>query len=195
MDARCAAEMGMCSGKPIGQPLPTERTWRFVTVDATTRKTKCKNSPIEDSVTSRCRRNGELVLARLRRQPMDNGKSSHWQGDLERQRNHVGEILFNVGQEEFLLMRSTFEIDNLNYDSYRLAILARQGFHVYLNGHKIHTYIWWQDKPQCRSIVLDQEQTQHLKKARTSWRSMPMTSTHPVPQIIMPRSMPGSRHN
>ena len=70
------------------------------------------------------------------------------------------------GNEEFLLMRSTFEVDRLDYDSYRIAILARQGFHVYLNGHKIHTYIWWQHKPQYGSIVLDQEQTQHLKKGR-----------------------------
>jgi hypothetical protein len=70
------------------------------------------------------------------------------------------------GKEEFLLMRSTFEVDSLDYDAYRIAILARQGFHVYLNGHKIHTYIWWKDEPQYRSIVLDQEQTQHLKKGK-----------------------------
>jgi hypothetical protein len=70
------------------------------------------------------------------------------------------------GHGEFLLMRSTFEIESLKYDSYRIAILARQGFHVYLNGHKIHTYIWWKDKPQYRSIVLDKEQTKHLKKGK-----------------------------
>jgi hypothetical protein len=70
------------------------------------------------------------------------------------------------GEGEFLLMRSTFEVDSLDYDSYRLAILARQGFHVYLNGHKIHTYIWWLDKPQYRSIVLDQEQIQYLKQGK-----------------------------
>jgi hypothetical protein len=44
--------------------------------------------------------------------------------------------------------------------------LARQGFHVYLNGQKIHTYIWWQDKSQYGCIVLDQEQLKHLKKGR-----------------------------
>jgi hypothetical protein len=63
-------------------------------------------------------------------------------------------------------MRTAFEVDNLDYDSYRIAILARQGFPVFLNGHKIHTYIWWQDKPQYRSIVLDKEQTQYLKKGK-----------------------------
>ena len=67
---------------------------------------------------------------------------------------------------EFLLMRSTVEVDNLDFDSFRLAILARQGFRVYLNGQEIHTYIWWQDKPQYGSIVLNKEQTQHLKKGK-----------------------------
>ncbi|MFN7732318.1 MAG: hypothetical protein ACK5OB_10450, partial [Pirellula sp.] len=83
---------------------------------------------------------------------------------------HSGITLDNYssewGQEEFLLMRSTFEVDHLDYDAYRIAILARQGFHVYLNGHKIHTYIWWQDKPFYRSIVLDREHTQHLKQGK-----------------------------
>ena len=63
-------------------------------------------------------------------------------------------------------MRSTFKVDCLDYGSYRLAILARQGFRVYLNGQKIHTYIWWQDKPQYGCIVLDQEQLKHLKKGK-----------------------------
>ena len=63
-------------------------------------------------------------------------------------------------------MRTTFEVEDLNCDSYRIAILARQGFHVYLNGQKIHTYIWWQDKPQYGSIVLGEEQIQYLKKGK-----------------------------
>jgi hypothetical protein len=63
-------------------------------------------------------------------------------------------------------MRSTFEVEDLTCDSYRLAILARQGFHVYLNGQKIHTYIWWQDKPQYGSLVLKAEQIKHLKKGK-----------------------------
>ncbi len=65
-----------------------------------------------------------------------------------------------------MLMRTTFDVEELNCDSYRLAVLARQGFHVYLNGHKIHTYIWWQDKPQYSSIVLGKEQVKFLKKGK-----------------------------
>ena len=70
------------------------------------------------------------------------------------------------GEGEFLLMRTTFEVDDLDSESYRIANFARQGFHVYLNGHKIHTYIWWQDKPVYGSIVLEKEQLQHLKKGK-----------------------------
>jgi hypothetical protein len=67
---------------------------------------------------------------------------------------------------EFLMMRTTFEVDDLNYDSYRIAVLARQGFHIYLNGEKIHTYIWWRDDPFYRSIVLNEEQIKHLRKGK-----------------------------
>jgi len=35
-----------------------------------------------------------------------------------------------------------------------------------LNGKKIHTYIWWKDKPYYRSIVLDESQTKHLRKGK-----------------------------
>jgi hypothetical protein len=49
-------------------------------------------------------------------------------------------------------------------DSYRLSILARQGFHVYLNGHLIHTYVWWKDMPHYRTIVLDAGHVRHLKQ-------------------------------
>ena len=70
------------------------------------------------------------------------------------------------GDGEFLLMRTTFEVEDLNCDSYRIAILARQGFHVHLNGQKIHTYIWWMDNPYYRSIVLGKEEIKYLKKGK-----------------------------
>lgn len=68
------------------------------------------------------------------------------------------------GAGEFLLMRTTCEVNEFNCAAYRIAILARQGFNVYVNGHKIHTYIWWNDRPYYRAIVLGNEETQYLKK-------------------------------
>ena len=153
--------------KPIGKPLPAERSWRFVTVDATETKDKLE----------------EFTDRRFRDITLPAGMENWYKPDFDDSKwtagkapigkgvwNHSGIKLDNYssiwGKEEFLLMRSTFEVHNLDYDSCRIAILARQGFHVYLNGHKIHTYIWWQDKPQYGSIVLDKEQTQYLKKGK-----------------------------
>ena len=68
------------------------------------------------------------------------------------------------GKGEFIVMRTTFNVDALDCDSYRLSILAKQGFHVYLNGHKINTYIWWKDMPHYRPIVLGPGHVRHLKK-------------------------------
>lgn len=153
--------------KPIGKPLPKERTWRFVTVDASETKDKL------EEYTDRRFRDITLPTGLENWHTPDFDDSSWLQGKAPIGKgvwNHSGINLDKHaspwGQGEFLLMRSTFEVDNLDYDSYRIAILARQGYHVYLNGHKIHTYIWWQDRPQYRSIVLEKEQVQYLKKGK-----------------------------
>ncbi len=153
--------------KPIGMPLPEERLWRYATVDATETKDKLQE------FTDRRFRDIKLpsgmehwYLPEFDDSKWSEGKAPIGKGVW----NHSGITLNKYsstwGKEEFLFMRSTFEVDNLAYDSYRIAILARQGFHVYLNGHKIHTYIWWLDKPQYRSILLNKEQSQYLKKGK-----------------------------
>lgn len=153
--------------KPIGKPQPESRNWRFMTVDAT-------EAP--DKLT-------EYTDRRFRDIKLPAGMENWYQPDFDDRQwtrgkapigkgvwNHSGITLDKFpsawGEGEFLLMRSTFEVDKLDFDSYRLAILARQGFHVYLNGHKLHTYIWWQDRPQYGSIVLDREQIQHLRQGK-----------------------------
>ena len=153
--------------KPIGRPLPQERTWRFITVDATEAKDKL------EQFTDRRFRDITLPagMENWSKPDFDDsqwaaGKAPIGKGMWRHRGINLDKFSSTWGKEEFLLMRSTFEVDNLDYDLYRIAILARQGFHVYLNGHKIHTYIWWQDKPHYRSIVLDKEQTQYLKKGK-----------------------------
>ncbi|MBI1336238.1 MAG: hypothetical protein GC164_04670 [Phycisphaera sp.] len=67
------------------------------------------------------------------------------------------------GNGEFLLARTNFTIDNPDYDLYRLCIHHNQGFHIYINGKKVSTYIWWTDpKPSYR--VLDDNDVKLLKK-------------------------------
>ncbi len=153
--------------KPIGKPLPGERTWRFVTVDPIEKKDKMEQYD--------GRRFRDITLpAGMEKWHMPNFDDSKWasgkapigKGIWDHSGIKLDTFSSIWGKGEFLLMRTTFEVENLNYDSYRIAILARQGFRVYLNGHEIHTYIWWQDKPQYGSIVLENEQIKHLKKGK-----------------------------
>lgn len=153
--------------KPIGRPAPAERKWRYVTVDAAEAKDKLE--------TFDERRFRDITLpAGLANWFMPDFDDSQWASGKapigKGVWNHSGITLEKFpsawGNGEFLLMRTSFDVEHLDYSAYRLAILARQGFHVYLNGRKIHTYIWWQDKPQYGSVVLDQEQVKHLQQGR-----------------------------
>lgn len=153
--------------KPVGKPLPEERIWRFTSMDATEKKDKLEK--YDD------RRFRDITLPYgMENWHMPDFDDSKW----EQGKAPIGKGVWDYsgikldkfpstwGKGEFLLMRTTFEVEDLNFDSYRIANLARQGFHVYLNGHKIHTYIWWQEKPAYGSIVLEKEQVQYLKKGK-----------------------------
>jgi hypothetical protein len=43
-------------------------------------------------------------------------------------------------------------------------VLAKQGYHIYLNGKPIQTYIWWKDVPHYQTIILEPQQTRYLTK-------------------------------
>ncbi len=153
--------------KPLGKPLHEERTWRFATVDATGKKYKLE--------TYDARRFRDITLPagmeNWHRPDFDDskwtsGKAPIGKGVWDHSGIKLDKFSSTWGKGEFLLMRTTLEVENLNFDSYRIAVLARQGFRVYLNGQEIHTYIWWQDKPQYGSIVLEEEQIKHLKKGK-----------------------------
>ena len=153
--------------KSVGKPLPEERIWRFASVDATENKDKLKKYD--------ARRFRDVTLpVGIKNWHLPEFDDSQWaEGKAPIGKGswkHSGITLQNFpstwGEGEFLLMRTTFEVEDTHYESYRLAVLARQGFHVYLNGQKIHTYIWWQDKPQYSSVVLEKEMIQHLKKGK-----------------------------
>jgi hypothetical protein len=153
--------------KPVGKPLPEERIWRFVAVDATERRDKL------DTYDERRFRDITLPagMENWYRPDFDDskwteGKSPIGKGTWKHSGITLDTFPSKWGEGEFLLMRTSFEVEDLNFASYRIAVLARQGFHVYLNGQKIHTYIWWQDKPQYGSIVLEEEQIKQLKTGK-----------------------------
>lgn len=151
--------------KPIGKPLPEERTWRFTTIDPTHDKDKLEKYD--------GRRFRDIALPDgMENWYMPDFDDSQWtagkapigKGTWKHSGIQLDKFPSAWGAGEFLLMRTTFDVDELNFDAYRISILARQGFHVYLNGQKIHTYIWWADNPRYRSIVLGEEQIKYLKK-------------------------------
>ena len=153
--------------KPVGKPLPEERIWRFMTINPTKKKDK-----LEKYDDQRFR---DITLpAGMENWYMPDFNDSKWtkgkapigKGVWEHSEIKLDKFVAKWGNGEFLLMRTTFEVEDLNFDSYRIAVLARQGFRVYLNGHEIHAYGWWQDKPQYGSIVLEEEQIQYLKKGK-----------------------------
>lgn len=153
--------------KPVGNPLPEERTWRFMTIDPTEKKDKLEKYD--------ARRFRDITLpAGMKNWYMPDFDDSQWtegkapigKGVWKHSGITLDKFPSKWGDGEFLLMRTTFEVEDLNCDSYRIAILARQGFHIYLNGQKIHTYIWWMDNPFYRSIVLGKEEIKYLKKGK-----------------------------
>jgi hypothetical protein len=148
----------------IGRPAPEERTWRYFTFDA--------RSEAEKLPKSQGKRFRDVALPpgmekwyapgfddggwREGTAPVGKGVWKH--------RRTTVKNSSDWGDGEFLLMRTTFDLDAVDCESYRLSILARQGFHVYLNGQKIHTYIWWKNEPYYRAIVLGENETKHLRK-------------------------------
>jgi hypothetical protein len=72
------------------------------------------------------------------------------------------------GKGEFIVARTTFEVDALDFDSYRLSILVKQGFHVYLNGQRITSYGWWLSPPHYAPWPLGPGEVAHLKKGTNS---------------------------
>ena len=67
------------------------------------------------------------------------------------------------GEGEFLLARTSFDVSDLDYDYYRLRVLAAQGYDIYLNGRKIHRFDDFENVPQYRKILLSEKEAQGLK--------------------------------
>jgi len=148
----------------VGTPEPEERTWAHVSFDV-----KQETDKLDKSETKRFR---DVALpAGMEKwytpafddSAWSQGKAPIGTGTWKHRRTTVKNNSV-WGDGEFLLMRTSFELDAIDCESYRLSILARQGFDVYLNGHKIHTYIWWKTEPYYRAVMLTENETKYLKK-------------------------------
>jgi hypothetical protein len=148
--------------KPIGKLPPSERVWRFKSFDPIVEK---------DRLPVRERR-------RMRDIQMTDDFKDWFKPDYDDSkwssgRAPIGTALYrgntptfanqsDWGKGEFIVMRTSFEVDALDFDSYRLSVLTPQGFKVYLNGEEIADYGWWFDK--AHYAPWDADVGRHLKK-------------------------------
>jgi hypothetical protein len=148
--------------KPIGKLPPSERVWKFKSFDPIVEK---------DQLPTRERR--RMRDLQLPEDLKDWFKPEYDDSKWSSGRAPVGTALYrgqspafanqsDWGKGEFIVMRTSFEVDALDFDSYRLSVLTPQGFKVYLNGHEIAGYGWWFDKPHY--APWDADIRQHLKK-------------------------------
>jgi hypothetical protein len=157
--------------KPLGKSLPEEQIWRFATIDATEKKDQMEKSDRRFRDTTLPAGMENWFMPDFDDSKWTAGKAPIGKGSLVNWA-HSGIIMDNFpstwGAGEFLLMRTTFEVEDLTCDSYRIAALAmlRQGFHIYLNGQKIHTTNSSADNPRYGAIVLSKDQIKLLKKGK-----------------------------
>jgi hypothetical protein len=162
--------------QPLGTPQPAGRTWRFRSFDPLTADEKLhpRIGPPQ----------------RLRDVTLPPGMAGWYQPGFDDSAWHTGKTPIGVGRfiahghgrgwtyrpdffypnnsawgdGEFLVMRTSFEVDDLDYDFFRINILADQGYDIYLNGHRISSYSWFQHFPRYEQIMLTDSVKKHLKK-------------------------------
>ncbi len=160
---------GVPGWEPVGTPRPQERNWRFVSFDpqkegdqlAKKEKKRFRDVTLSGGLEGWYKPGFDDSAWQSGKAPIGKGVWTH-------RLIGKGTVQYKTewGAGEFILMRTAFEVDTLAYEAFRISVLARQGFHIYLNGHKINTYIWWKNEPQYRPILLTSDQLKHLKKGR-----------------------------
>jgi hypothetical protein len=155
--------------KPIGKLPSSELVWRFKSIDPIVEKDQL---PIHEA-----RRFREIQMTDdLKDWFKPEYDDSKWNSGrapigtgVYKQGNDTFANQSDWGKGEFIVARTTFEVDALDFDSYRLCILCPQGFHVYLNGHRILGYGWWQSKPHYAPWPpFGPGEAAHLKKGTNS---------------------------
>jgi hypothetical protein len=155
----------------IGTPAPEKRVWRYVSFDPQTDKDK-----VDPREHKRFRDSANITLpAELKgwykpefddsawksgTAPIGTGEFKHPQGLYSIPNNS------DWGAGEFLLARTTFTVTDaeLKHDYYNLAVLAPNGYEIYLNGNRIVGWGWFQDNPFYRQIRLEGKALGYLKK-------------------------------
>jgi len=149
----------------LGKPVGAERVWRFTSFEPGPKDYlhPREGKRFRDVALPSGLENWFLPEFDNRR--WSSGKAPIGKGDFKKRRAREAPFANRAtwGEGEFLLARTTFELEAVDYDYYRLRMLTKQGFRVYLNGRPIQQYVWWSE-PEYRIFGLDADVAQHLKK-------------------------------
>ena len=68
------------------------------------------------------------------------------------------------GDGEYILMRTTFELDSTDFDEYRLRVLAKMGFTIYLNDKQLFNYLWFEFSPFYKQYEIGKGNNKYFRK-------------------------------
>ncbi len=158
----------------VGAPKPTERIWRYYAFDPLTEKDKLHPRLFERFRTATPPKGmGKWYSPQFDDSKWKSGTApigvgkfkAHGHGRMwTATPDYFFENNSDWGDGEFLLMRTTINVTDLDYDYYRLRVLYARGYTIYLNGNVIKSYPWTAHYPQYVKIVLTDVISKHLKK-------------------------------
>jgi hypothetical protein len=158
----------------VGAPSPTERVWHYRAFDPLTDKDKLhpreikrfRNVELPPGLANWQDPGFDVSQWQSGRAPVGVGDYKAWKYGLMWSATPDRTIANNSawGTGEFLLMRTNFEVKDLDHDCYRISILANQGYRVYLNGQEIHSFAYFEFYPKYNRVMLEKKDARHLKK-------------------------------
>lgn len=158
----------------IGTPEPNKRIWRYCSFNPLTEKDKMHPRVFERFRTATLPEGMDKWYSpefddskwESGTSPIGVGEfTAHGHGKMwTATPDHFFKNNANWGDGEFLLMRTTFNVSDLDYDYYRLRVLYARGYTIYLNGKMIKSYPWTSHFPQYVKIVLTNAIRKNLSK-------------------------------
>ena len=152
--------------QPVGTPAFEEREWRYLSFE---RDPEDHYRPLRPGEKGDERAFKEETPEALKGWNQPGFDDSGWKkGPAPIGKGKIGPMKnrSDWGEGNILLMRTTFELDTTDYEAVRLSILASSSYHVYLNGHKVYTWVWWKRGGNYRTFVLSEEHAKYLKKGK-----------------------------
>ncbi|MDT8389326.1 MAG: sialate O-acetylesterase [Lentisphaeria bacterium] len=149
----------------VGNPPPEKRVWRYVTFDIDEDKQYRNLLKGEEGDVRFFNEDMPAPYADWRRPDFadsawPSGPAPIGKGDLKVK---IPEEHSAWGEGNMLLMRTNFELNPADYEVFRIVIMANQSYNVYLNGHKVATYVWWKKGGSYRAFELTKEQAAFLR--------------------------------